>query len=366
MTSTVSSQAGRRWLQSQRPATTEFENAPTAEPTATTNEIDLTDLNAIDVAPMNNTAVPKSATTTPPPQTFATKAIYDQLHGSFQAPAVAHMNHLMIPDAGENKTAQSAHAHDQPQEHQIVFVNIPNVAQPAESVSHTEMGMTTSRDDNAPVSTATGEADSHTDHQPETTTETESHGSDVVKLVDSILERFPLAAPAVLLFVGPEENPHVDETCARVAAEISSRKVGNVLLVDADIDGQRLTRASGMLGQEGFAECINRNLPWRETVVSRDGASFGFLPAGACPMDRWNAKQLLVNSAAEMKQDFQFVCVSGGSAHSAQARLWYDICDGSYLVVSLKSTNETMAKSSVNEMRAAGARLLGCVVTDVE
>ena len=83
-------------------------------------------------------------------------------------------------------------------------------------------------------------------------------------------------------------------------------------------------------------------------------------------MDRWNAKQLLINSVAEMKQDYQFVCVSAGSAHSAHAKLWYDLCEGSYLVVSLKSSNETYAKSSVKELQAGNARLLGCVVTDVE
>ena len=67
-----------------------------------------------------------------------------------------------------------------------------------------------------------------------------------------------------------------------------------------------------------------------------------------------------------MKQDYQFVCVSAGSAHSAHAKLWYDLCEGSYLVVSLKSSNETYAKSSVKELQAGNARLLGCVVTDVE
>jgi len=83
-------------------------------------------------------------------------------------------------------------------------------------------------------------------------------------------------------------------------------------------------------------------------------------------MDRWNAKQLLINSVAEMKQDYQFVCVSAGSAHSPHAKLWYDVCEGSYLVVSLKTSNETFAKSSVRELQAGDARLLGCVVTDVE
>ena len=170
----------------------------------------------------------------------------------------------------------------------------------------------------------------------------------------------------MLLFVGTEENPHVDETCARVASAIASRNIGDVLLVDADVNGQRLTNASGLARQTGFLECINRSQNWRQKVVSRNESSFGFLPVGDCEMDRWNAKQLLINSVAEMKQDYQFVCVSAGSAHSPHAKLWYDVCEGSFLVVSLKSSNETFAKSAVKELHAGDARLLGCVVTDVE
>ena len=66
-----------------------------------------------------------------------------------------------------------------------------------------------------------------------------------------------------------------------------------------------------------------------------------------------------------MKQDYQFICVSAGDAHDNVAKTWSGVCDGSYLLVSLKNSNEKIAESAVAELQTSGARLLGCVVTDL-
>ena len=351
MTPSVSSLSGRHWLESQIPPTAAFEKAESNIPDTPAKCVEIADLCTLEAAPMKNAAVdapaPVTAAATAEP-TFDTRSIYNQLHGTSQTPAVEHMNSIVLP---KMNTSQSTPAVVKPSEHQIVFVNVPNVS-PASSADDDSKMKAIDAPDLSSVKAAKELGEAPT--------------SEISTLVDSIFERFPLAASTVLLFVGTEENPHVDETCARVASAIASRNIGNVLLIDADVDGQRLTQASGLVGQAGFLECINREHNWRQKTVSRNESSFGFLPVGDCEMDRWNAKQLLINSVAEMKQDFQFVCVSAGNAHSAHAKLWYDVCEGSYLVTSLKSSNETYAKSSVNELQMGGARLLGCVVTDVE
>ncbi len=350
MTSTVSSHSGRQWLQSDLPAATACQSTTSDIPDSPARCIGIADLNSLSAVPMENAAAPASQSSTNPPiesPTFATREIYNQLHGTLEAPAVEHMNSIVFPNMNTSQPTPSGTSSD---DHQIVFVSIPNVSSAVSVDDDSQMKVINVPDlDTIKAAKAQGQ-------EPK---------SEISALVDKIFERFPLAASTVLLFVGTEENPHVDETCARVASAIASRNIGNVLLVDADVDGRRLTQASGLAGQKGFLECINRNQNWREKVVSRDESSFGFLPVGECAMDRWNAKQLLINSVAEMKQDYQFVCVSAGSAHSAHAKLWYEVCEGSYLVVSLKSSNETFAKSSVKELQNGGARLLGCVVTDV-
>jgi Mrp family chromosome partitioning ATPase len=65
-----------------------------------------------------------------------------------------------------------------------------------------------------------------------------------------------------------------------------------------------------------------------------------------------------------MKTKYQFICVSAGDAHLGSAKAWSQVCDGSYLLVGLNSTNETYAKSAITELQSSGSRLLGCIVTD--
>ena len=432
MTSTVSSQMGRRWLTAHRPATTAFEveeggsaqletpaagnidviEKPRAEASQDTDQavrhplaasfqqiLGDTSSETINVAlsgtlndsfkntpadamlesiaqqpAMQNLKVPKPTVETPsatPVARFGTEAIFDQLHGTDGFPPVETIHALELPTV--NNPISNANF-SSGAEHQIVFVNVPNVADDAQKVMADTSGMKIVGLYDDAESLASPSEESTGDPSP-TSTRVDAANSDTTggeedveinTLVDSIFERFPLAASSVLLFVGTELNPHVDETCARVAAAIAERNVGNVLLVDADVQGRRLTRASGLTAQSGYAECINRDQPWQEKIVSQNGSSFGFLPVGTCDMDRWNAQQLLRTTVAEMKGTYQFVCVSAGSTHAKHSKLWFDVCDGTYLVVSLQSSNETYAQSSVKELQAHGARLLGCVVTDAE
>jgi Mrp family chromosome partitioning ATPase len=186
------------------------------------------------------------------------------------------------------------------------------------------------------------------------------------KLAESIVERFPLGDPTVLTFVGSESNLHIDETCAKIASELAGRKIGRILLVDADTSAKTLSRASGVESQPGLADVINKSTPWDSTIYGRSATGLDFLAAGTDSIRHAESESRMRHLVAELKQHYQFICVAAGDAHSHSARLWNDVSDGSYLLVSIKNSNETYAKSAVTEMRTCGARLLGCVVTDVD
>ncbi len=192
---------------------------------------------------------------------------------------------------------------------------------------------------------------------------TKNHASAIDGLVDSVLERFPLAAPAILLFVGSESNPHIDETCAEVALMLSKRNVGDVLLVDSNFEGQ-LTSHHNLTSSAGVSEVYNDVESWDSLVVRESASGLDFLPSGKGNLDRWDGTSRVRQAAAEMKAAYQFICVSAGDAYSNASKTWSGICDGSYLIVSLNSSNERIAESAVTELQSSGARLLGCVVTD--
>jgi len=185
-------------------------------------------------------------------------------------------------------------------------------------------------------------------------------------LVDSIIERFPLGDPAVLMFVGSESNPHIDETCARVGSALADRNIGRILLLDSDLASHALSEASGVSGQPGISDVVNKGNAWGSAVYGRSVTGLDFLPAGTKDFSHPDKSARLREAVSEMKREYQFICVTAGNAHSSSAKLWYDICDGSYLLVSVKNSNETYAKSAVAELQTNGARILGCVVTDVD
>ena len=186
------------------------------------------------------------------------------------------------------------------------------------------------------------------------------------KLANSIVERFPLGDPTVLLFVGSEQNSHVDETSARVASALAERRIGRILLLDSDTTGHALSNASGVGGEPGITDVVNKSVAWESTVYGRSATGLDFMAAGTGVFRHPEASDRLRHAVAEMKRDYQFICISAGDARGHAAQIWSEVCDGSYLLVSLKNSNQTIAKSAVAELQSCGARLLGCVVTDVD
>lgn len=187
--------------------------------------------------------------------------------------------------------------------------------------------------------------------------------SPIDSLVNIILERFPLAAPTVLLFVGSDDNPHTDSTCFQVALSLAQCNIGNVLLIDSN-PKRAITAQCGLMSEKGLSDSIQQNGNWKLQIASQKSSGLDCLPAGSSVMDQWGAVQRLRQMTAEMRQHYQFICVSAGDAHQGNAKLWSGVCDGSYLLVSLTNSNPTIAESAVTELQSSGARLLGCVVTD--
>ncbi len=185
----------------------------------------------------------------------------------------------------------------------------------------------------------------------------------ISNLVDLVLERFPLATPASLLFVGSENNPHTDETCTLVAHALAQRNIGKVLLIDSNLTG-RLTADSQLSAAPGVSQIVSEDWDWSELIISEPASGLDFMPSGGRGFRRWDEAGKLRDATALMKQRYQFVCVSAGDAHNEVAQAWSGICDGSYLLVSLKNSNGDIAQSAVAELQTCGARLLGCVVTD--
>lgn len=272
--------------------------------------------------------------------------------------------------------------------HESVVVSIPNVSE--EANLHQNRGFETAAAmvaasgvsavvDTGPVEVETSEdlTPSFTKPSPMTaesidqaveasrSLQNEREQTEIGKVANQIVEQFPLASPATVLFVGSEDSMHIDECCARVAAELASRDIGRILMIDSDFENRRLSIASGMGSNAGLSEIMNVAYSWKDAVLSSSSSKLDFIPAGTYANRRWNPDELLRDAVAEMRSEYQMICVAGGDAHGTAAKSWSQFCDGSYLVVSIRNSNERVAESAAIRLQQLGARLIGCIVTDV-
>jgi len=184
-------------------------------------------------------------------------------------------------------------------------------------------------------------------------------------LADQILERFPIGAPTALLFAGAGDLAQVDEACAQIAKELSERKIGKILLIDSDFEKSRLTDACDTKNSEGLRNILVSQTNWKMLIIDEGTTPMDFLPVGNEDLKFWQkAVEKKAQLISDMKQDYQFICISVGDSHSDAASFWSDVCDGSFLIVSMEKTNRTLAQSSVDQLRCNGARVLGCIVVD--
>jgi Mrp family chromosome partitioning ATPase len=185
------------------------------------------------------------------------------------------------------------------------------------------------------------------------------------KLTDSILERFPLTEPGVILFVGTQANPLTSSTCANVATALAQRKIGEILLIDSS-GKKEMTASNGASEQRGLSNLLCQEVDWKSSLRKMPTSGLDFLPAGTSHWEHWGAEQKLRRIAAEFKKHYQFVCVAADDPQDSNTKIWSGICDGSFLLVSLKNANPAIAESAVVELQTSGARLVGCVVTDAD
>ncbi len=114
-----------------------------------------------------------------------------------------------------------------------------------------------------------------------------------------------------------------------------------------------------------MAEIFNRKLDLDGCIADHDEANMDFLPAGTEPVWHWRIAGEKIRSIVKaFKSRYQFACVSVGDAHSEAAKIWAAEAEGTYLIVSMSNSSQTVAKSAVDQLHAHGARLLGCIVSD--
>lgn len=188
---------------------------------------------------------------------------------------------------------------------------------------------------------------------------------DMSGVVQSILMRTTSGQSATVMFVGSEDNPHVDSSAAATASAISKDRRGRVLLIDAN-PNQQLTRSSGLANRQGFGDVIQDTVAWQNLVCKGAASGVDFLGYGRKKFHHARYQTETRSLVSSLIQEYDYICISAGPSDSINAKIWSDICDGCYVLISQTNDNPVLAKSAVAELQASGAKLLGCVVTEAK
>ena len=165
----------------------------------------------------------------------------------------------------------------------------------------------------------------------------------------------------LLAGIGPDGSTH--ETALHVAALIAEEG-GNILLIDADLARRQLSTDLDDLQELGLTDLTREGIISAELLQPTGFEGLSFLPAGTQRFaDLENAADRLARSVGQLAGQFDLVLVDAGRVGEPSTATLARLSDATYVVVQLGTVEASQAQQGLRELRAAGARVLGCIAT---
>lgn len=182
----------------------------------------------------------------------------------------------------------------------------------------------------------------------------------------TLLRRVAGAGGPVVAITSP--GPNAGKTTLAILMAKSLRQLGKkVLLVDADLRQASLTRVLGAEDYGGLVQLLTGKASHEDVVMCPDGGKFHLLPVGQ--RHAYKDPELLANGVmsahvARWKKAYDFVILDGPPVLStADGRILAGQADGAIMVLRSSHCSRTDAVEAYAGLSAAGATLLGTVLT---
>jgi Mrp family chromosome partitioning ATPase len=183
----------------------------------------------------------------------------------------------------------------------------------------------------------------------------------IVELVDRLERDLEQSGSKIVTFVTLGGEKASFASLLHVATILAERE-GGVLLVDGD--SSRCWLSAGMeQGQtRGLCEMVGGTAASKECIVKTATGGLSFLPAGQLRhYDFSTAGSGLESSLAELSGEFDRVLIDAGRAGEPGVAALARQADATYLVIELGAVETSAAQTALAELRASGARVLGCI-----
>lgn len=166
-----------------------------------------------------------------------------------------------------------------------------------------------------------------------------------------------------LLLVGIGLQSATHETALHVAT-LLAEEGARVLLVDGDQSRRQLSAELDDLQERGLSNLSSTAEVAEHWLQPTAVQGLTFLPAGT---ERFSN---LAESASDLARvfgqlaaGFDLTLVDGGRTGDPALSTLATLCDATYVVIQLGAVQATEAQQALRELRASGARVLGCIAT---
>jgi len=184
----------------------------------------------------------------------------------------------------------------------------------------------------------------------------------LVELVDRLLRDMEQTESKVLAFVsvGVSDGWHVP--VLQAATLLAEQRAKRILLIDGDMARRSLSDGLEYGRCAGLAELLASEGAIQASCQPTATKQLSFVPVGQMqlPTD-FALKDRLDEVLTRLKADCDCVLIDAGDANGELASALARGCDATYLVVELGTVELNTAQAALARLRAAGARVLGCV-----
>ncbi|MDH1540573.1 CpsD/CapB family tyrosine-protein kinase [Stutzerimonas stutzeri] len=169
----------------------------------------------------------------------------------------------------------------------------------------------------------------------------------------------------VLLLTSANKGCGVTTSAITMAHQLASACTGKVLLIDASLSANSVTRQLGLQDRPGFLD-----LAAGQQITSLDDCltelpanSFDLLPLGQRRGDsRGLSTEQLRLLLAQLSERYRFVVIDGEAVYTGGDTLTIgSLVDGVILVVRAEETRWEVAQAAAQRLALAGAKLMGSV-----
>jgi Mrp family chromosome partitioning ATPase len=164
----------------------------------------------------------------------------------------------------------------------------------------------------------------------------------------------------VVLFATPDRFSDAGFSLTQLAQVVALQSPGDVLLVDGDLIGRRLSK-SVCPGNQGLVEVMLGVAQWPDVVHTTNLACIDFVSCGQAQVPTLERSQF---GWEALRPQYRAVLIGLSEVPRPETNWLAARCDAVYLVLARRHTQRQAASAATSALRACGANLVGCVVTE--